>query len=116
MDMQVQEHVDLTRPLAGRVSVVTGSTSGIGLGIARALAAAGADVVINGLGEPSEIERVRYKLERDHPLSRVVYNGANLMKSEEAAGLVGQTIAELGSVDILVNNAGIQHVSPIETF
>ncbi len=116
MDMQVQEHVDVTRPLAGRVAVVTGSTSGIGLGIARALAQAGADVVINGLGEPSEIDRVLSELEQDHPLSRIVYNGANLMQGDEAAGLVEQTIFGFGRVDILVNNAGIQHVSPIESF
>ena len=116
MDMQVHEQIDLTRPLAGRVAIVTGSTSGIGLGIAHSLAAAGADVVINGLGEPSEIERVLSELERDHPRSRIVYNGANLMKGEEAASLVDQTIAGFGSIDILVNNAGIQHVSPIETF
>jgi 3-hydroxybutyrate dehydrogenase len=116
MDMQVQEKSDLMRPLEGRVAVVTGSTSGIGLGIARALADAGADVVINGLGKPDEIERVLAELERDHPHSRVVYNDANLMKGDEAAGLVEQTIAGFGRVDILVNNAGIQHVSPIETF
>ena len=116
MDMQVQEHVDVTRPLAGKVAVVTGSTSGIGLGIARALAGAGADVVINGLGAPDEIERVLAELERDHPQSRIIYNGANLMKGKDAASLVEQTIAGFGRVDILVNNAGIQHVSPIETF
>ena len=116
MDMQVQEHVDATRPLAGKVAVVTGSTSGIGLGIARALAQSGADVVINGLGAPAEIERVLAELEHDHPQSRVVYNGANLMKGDDAAALVEQTIAGFGRVDILVNNAGIQHVSPIESF
>lgn len=116
MDMQVQEQSDLTRPLAGRVAIVTGSTSGIGLGIARALAAAGADIVINGLGSLEDIERVLSELEHDHPRSQVVYNDANLMKGDEAAGLVEQTIAGFGRVDILVNNAGIQHVSPIETF
>jgi len=116
MDMQVQEKVDVARPLAGRVAVVTGSTSGIGLGIARALADAGANVVINGLGEPAAIAAVLAEFEHEFPLSRVAYNGANLMKSKEAAGLVEQTIAEFDSVDILVNNAGIQHVSPIETF
>src|SRR6476659_986823 len=116
MDMQVQEQSNLTRPLTGRVAVVTGSTSGIGLGIARALANAGADVVINGLGNPEDIERVLADLERDHPHSRVVYNDANLMKGEEAAALVEQTIAGFGRIDILVNNAGIQHVSPIENF
>jgi len=116
MDMQVQEQIDVTRPLAGRVAVVTGSTSGIGLGIARALAQAGADVVINGLGDPDAIDRVLTAFEQEFPLSRVVYNDANLMKGDEAAGLVEQTIAGFGRVDILVNNAGIQHVSPIENF
>jgi len=116
MDMQVQEQSDLTQPLTGRVAVVTGSTSGIGLGIARAFAGAGADVVINGLGKPEDIERVLAELEHDHPRSRVVYDDANLMHGEEAAGLVEQTISGFGRVDILVNNAGIQHVSPIETF
>ena len=116
MDMQVQEHVDVARPLAGKVAVVTGSTSGIGLGIARALASAGADVVINGLGAVDEIERVLAEFECDYPQSRIVYNDANLMKGEEAAALVEETIAGFGRVDILVNNAGIQHVSPIESF
>jgi 3-hydroxybutyrate dehydrogenase len=116
MDMQVQEQMDVARPLAGKVAVVTGSTSGIGLGIARALAEAGSDVVINGLGAAAEIERVLAELEHDYPQSRILYNGANLMKGEEAAALVEQTIAGFGRVDILVNNAGIQHVSPIENF
>ena len=116
MDIQVQERVEVAGPLEGRVAVVTGSTSGIGLGIARALAEAGADVVINGLGKPEDIERVLTQFERDHPRTRIIYNDANLMKGDEAAGLVEQTIAGFGRVDILVNNAGIQHVSPIETF
>lgn len=116
MQPQPIDHVDLTRPLAGKVSIVTGSTSGIGLGIARALAHAGADVVINGLGDPGEIERVRSELETGCPFSRVAYNGANLMDGGDAAKLVEDTIADFGRVDILVNNAGIQHVSPIENF
>jgi len=116
MDMQVQEQSNLAQPLTGRVAVVTGSTSGIGLGIARALAAAGADVVINGLGKAEEIERTLAELERDHPHSRIVYNDANLMKGDEATALVEQTVDAFGRIDILVNNAGIQHVSPIETF
>jgi len=116
MDMQVQEKTDATQPLAGRVAVVTGSTSGIGLGIARALVRAGADVVINGLGDPNEIERVRADLENERQGSRVAFDGANLMKGEEAAGLVQDALGSFGRVDILVNNAGIQHVSPIETF
>jgi 3-hydroxybutyrate dehydrogenase len=116
MDMQVHKQTDLARPLVGRVAIVTGSTSGIGLGIARSLASAGADVVINGIGDPNEINRVLSELERDHPQSRLLYNGANLMDGEEAASLVERTIEGFGRVDILVNNAGIQHVSPIETF
>ena len=116
MHTQTKSHVDLARPLAGKVAIVTGSTSGIGLGIARALAHAGADVVINGLGDPKEIELVRVELEKGSPFSRVAYNGANLMDGGEARGLVEDTIAGFGRVDILVNNAGIQHVSPIESF
>ena len=116
MDMQVQEQIVVSQPLAGRVAIVTGSTSGIGLGIARALANAGADVVINGLGEQREIDFVCAELSGGCPLSRVVYNGANLMQPDEARGLVEETILDFGSLDILVNNAGIQHVSPIETF
>lgn len=101
--------------LAGRVAIVTGSTSGIGLGIARALAEAGADIVLNGLGDPDQIEATRVEL-ADNTGVRVSYNGANLLDSGDAAALVTQTIAEFGKVDILVNNAGIQHVSPIEEF
>jgi 3-hydroxybutyrate dehydrogenase len=101
--------------LAGRVAIVTGSTSGIGLGIARALAEAGADIVLNGLGDPDQIEATRAEL-ADNTGVRVSYNGANLLDSGDAAALVTQTIADFGKVDILVNNAGIQHVSPIEEF
>ena len=110
------ERADIGRPLAGKVAIVTGSTSGIGLGIARALAHAGADVVINGLGEQREIEFVCNELESGCPFSRVGYNGANLLEGGEATKLVEETISEFGRVDILVNNAGIQHVSPIEIF
>jgi 3-hydroxybutyrate dehydrogenase len=116
MQPQTMDRADLSRPLAGKVAIVTGSTSGIGLGIARALTQAGADVVINGLGDPTEIERVRAELENGVPFSRVAYNGANLMDGADARRLVEETIADFGQVDILVNNAGIQHVSPIEDF
>jgi 3-hydroxybutyrate dehydrogenase len=101
--------------LAGRVAIVTGSTSGIGLGIARSLAKAGADVVLNGLGDPDQIEATRAGL-ADSTGVRVTYNGTNLLDGDDAAALVTQTIAEFSKVDILVNNAGIQHVSPIEDF
>jgi 3-hydroxybutyrate dehydrogenase len=116
MDMQTKQQTDLARPLDGRVAVVTGSTSGIGLGVARALTQAGANVVINGLGDPKDIQRTIAELESLNPGSRVVYNGANLMKPDETTGLISATVAEFGQVDILVNNAGIQHVSPIESF
>ena len=116
MDMKVQEHMAVISPLAGRVAIVTGSTSGIGLGIARSLAQAGADVVINGLGQQSEIDRVCEELDALSATARITYNGANLMKADEATGLVTDTIATIGGIDILVNNAGIQHVSPIESF
>jgi 3-hydroxybutyrate dehydrogenase len=115
MDMQVLEKMDAAPSLAGRVAVVTGSTSGIGLGVARALAAAGADIVLNGLGDPNEVEATRAALEAEFGV-RVGYDEANLMDSREAAGLVEQAVATFGRVDILVNNAGIQHVSPIEDF
>ncbi len=116
MHTQTIERADLARPLAGKVAIVTGSTSGIGLGIARALAHAGADVVINGLGE-QQGNRVRLRGARERlPVQPGRYNGANLMDGIEATKLVEETIAEFGRVDILVNNAGIQHVSPIEDF
>jgi 3-hydroxybutyrate dehydrogenase len=116
MQPQTMERADLARPLADKVAIVTGSTSGIGLGIARALAQSGADVVINGLGDAKAIKRVHSDLETGVPFSRVIYNGANLMSADGASGLVEETIADFGRVDILVNNAGIQHVSPIEDF
>jgi len=104
-----------TLPLSGRVAVVTGSTSGIGLGIARALAAAGADIVINGLGDPDAIEATRAELAAVAG-TRVAYDGANLLEAAGARAMVENAIAGFGRVDILVNNAGIQHVSPIESF
>jgi 3-hydroxybutyrate dehydrogenase len=104
-----------TRPLAGRVALVTGSTSGIGLGIARALAGAGADLVINGFGAPDEIEAVRQEL-AGLAGARVVYDGSDLLEAGGARGMVEAAIAAFGRLDILVNNAGIQHVAPIESF
>ena len=101
--------------LQDRVAIVTGSTSGIGLGIARALAAAGADVVINGLGDADAIETTRAELARESGC-RIVYDDANLLSADGARMLVERTMADFGQVDILVNNAGIQHVSPIESF
>lgn len=101
--------------LKGKVAVVTGSTSGIGLAIARALAEQGADIMINGFGDAAAIETERARLEADFGV-RARYSGADMSKGAEIAAMIETATAELGSVDILVNNAGIQHVSPIEDF
>src|SRR5688572_616571 len=115
MDIQVLERSNTTMPLAGRVAIVTGSTSGIGLGIARALAAAGAELVVNGLGDAEAIDFTIAELAALSG-SRILYDDANLLEANGARLLVERTIAEFGRVDILVNNAGIQHVAPIEQF
>jgi 3-hydroxybutyrate dehydrogenase len=112
---RVADGGETQRPLAGRAAIVTGSTSGIGLGIARALAHAGADIVLNGLGAPEAIAATRDEL-ADTAGVRVVHDEANLLDPAGARGLVERTLAAWGRVDILVNNAGIQHVSPIEEF
>ena len=101
--------------LSQRNALVTGSTSGIGLAIARALAKEGANVVINGMGEAAAIEAERGKIEKEFGV-KAFYNGADMMKPAEIAAMVGDAQAKLGSLDILVNNAGIQYVSPIEDF
>ena len=101
--------------LNGRRALVTGSTSGIGLGIARALAAQGASVMLNGFGDASEIEVLRAGLAKEFGVT-VLYDGADLSKSDGAGDLVRDAEKRLGGVDILVNNAGIQHVAPVEEF
>jgi 3-hydroxybutyrate dehydrogenase len=101
--------------LTGKVAVVTGSTSGIGLGIARALAGAGADLMLNGFGEAAAIEALRERLGAEFKV-RTRYDGADLAKPVEVRHLIERAIAELGRVDVLVNNAGIQHVAPVEEF
>ena len=101
--------------LKDKVALVTGSTSGIGLAIARAYAQDGANVVINGFGDPDAIEAERAGIERDFGV-RAIYSGADMSKGDEIAAMVAMTEAELGRLDILVNNAGVQFVSPIEEF
>jgi 3-hydroxybutyrate dehydrogenase len=101
--------------LNGKVAIVTGSTSGIGLGIAKELAKLGADIVLNGFGDAGEIERIRSGIEREHGV-RVIYNGADMSKGEAVRQLIDATIEKFGRVDILVNNAGIQFTAPVDEF
>jgi 3-hydroxybutyrate dehydrogenase len=101
--------------LKGKVAIVTGSTSGIGLGIARDLAKAGADLVLNGFGDPSEIEAIRSGIERDHGV-RVAYDGADMSKGDAVRELIARTVEKFGRLDILVNNAGIQFTAPVDEF
>ena len=102
------------RPLQGRSALVTGSTSGIGLGIASRLAQAGANVMLNGFGEPAAIERLRGELSAQGGLA--AYHGADVSRPAEVADLVAAAEREFGALDILVNNAGIQHVAPVHEF
>jgi 3-hydroxybutyrate dehydrogenase len=101
--------------LTSKAAVVTGSTSGIGLCIARSLAAQGADVVINGFGKPEDIETERAKIAAEFGV-RCAYSPADMTKPEEIAGMVETAVSDFGSVDILVNNAGIQFVAPVDAF
>jgi len=101
--------------LKGKNAIITGSTSGIGQGIAKALAAQGCNIVINGFGDAAAIEKERAAFEKQAGV-RVLYHGANMLKPDEIADLIATAKKELGGVDILVNNAGIQHVEPIDTF
>jgi 3-hydroxybutyrate dehydrogenase len=101
--------------LNGKVALVTGSTSGIGLGIARALADAGAAIMLNGFGNAQQIEMLRAGLAADHGV-KVGYSGADIGKAEQIGALVASTVKTLGSVDILVNNAGVQFTANVEEF
>lgn len=103
------------KSLSNRSAVVTGSTSGIGLGIAEALAAAGANVMLNGFGEAAEIEALRRRVGEQYGVL-AAYHPADMSKGVEVAAMVRRAEQELGAVDILVNNAGIQHVAPVDEF
>ena len=101
--------------LKGKSVIVTGSTSGIGLGIARAFAAQGCNVMLNGFGDGIGIEKLRAALAAEHKVT-VLYSTADMGHAVEIAALIDQTKRRFGTVDILVNNAGIQHVAPVEEF
>jgi 3-hydroxybutyrate dehydrogenase len=114
-DKQQNRAMKSRRPLEGRAAIVTGSTSGIGLGIARALAEAGSAIMLNGFGDAKEIEAVRRTLVDEHDVD-VFYNGADMSKPDEIRTMAQDAVERFGEVGIVVNNAGIQHVSPIESF
>ena len=104
------------RSLQGKVALVTGSTSGIGLGMARAFAAEGAHVVLNGFGDAAAIEETRRGIEGGHEGVRAIYDGADMSRPDQIEAMVRRAERELGSVDVLVNNAGIQHTAPVHEF
>ena len=99
----------------GKTALITGSTSGIGLGIARHFAAQGANIVLNGFGDAAEIEKLRQELAAQHGV-QVRYNGADMSRQADIETMMAEALAEFGCVDMLVNNAGIQHVAPVDEF
>lgn len=101
--------------LKGKTALVTGSTSGIGLGVATALAEAGANVVLNGFGDAADIERIRSTL-AERTGVQVMHSGADMSKPEEIAALFQTAASQVGDIDVLVNNAGIQFVAPVDEF
>jgi len=101
--------------LTGKAAIVTGSTSGIGLGIAQALASAGVDVMLNGFGDAAEINQIRKHIEQSFGV-KTLYSAADMSMQGDIEGMVEAARTAFGKVDILVNNAGIQHVEAVETF
>jgi 3-hydroxybutyrate dehydrogenase len=101
--------------LNGKTALITGSTSGIGLGIAKAFAAQGANVILNGFGDAKEIEALRSSIAAENGV-QVRYDGADLSKPAEIETMIAKALAEFGAIDILVNNAGIQFVAPVDEF
>jgi 3-hydroxybutyrate dehydrogenase len=110
-----QPFAPTARPLTGKVALVTGSTSGIGLGVVRAFAAAGADVVINGLGNREEIVATQASIVSEFNV-KAIYSPADMSKAAPIADMIAMTLDTFGRLDVLVNNAGIQHVAPVDQF
>ena len=100
---------------ANKIALVTGSTSGIGLGIAKNFASKGMNIVLNGFGEAGAIEEIRATMAKEHGVE-VRYNGADMSKAEEISAMIQSIESEFGAIDVLVNNAGIQHVAPVQEF
>jgi len=109
------ENINTRETLVGKVSLVTGSTSGIGLGIARALAAAGSDIVLNGFGKPDDIAQAQANIASDFKV-HVAYFPADMSKPLAIREMIEGVLQSSGRLDILVNNAGIQHVAPLQDF
>lgn len=103
------------KQLDGKTALVTGSTSGIGLGMAKSLASQGCNIMLNGFGDAAEIEKIRSDLEKKYDV-KVAYSGANMAMPAEIRSLIADTIEIFGSLHILVNNAGIQRTNPVEEF
>jgi 3-hydroxybutyrate dehydrogenase len=103
------------RSLSGKTALVTGSTSGIGLGIAHALAAQGANIVLNGFGDATAIDQLQKDIAQQHGV-RTIYSGADMSKAAEIEQMMREAATQMGGIDILVNNAGIQHVANVEDF
>jgi 3-hydroxybutyrate dehydrogenase len=101
--------------LRGKTAIITGSTSGIGLGVARALATQGADILLNGFGDAAQIEKLRKSLGSEFGV-RVNYSAADMSRPDDVAGMVADATRNFGQVDILVNNAGIQFTAPVHEF
>ena len=106
---------ELKQALTGKVSLITGSTSGIGLGIARALASAGSDIVLNGFGKPEQVAGLQQEIAADYRV-RVTYSAADMSKPDAIQKMIEHTLCSSGRLDILVNNAGIQHVAALQNF
>ena len=116
MNIPVQAQTfEVRQPLSGKVALITGSTSGIGLGIARALASAGSDIVLNGFANPEQVAELQKGIAANHRV-RVTYSAADMSKPDAIKKMMEETLRSSGAVDILVNNAGIQHVAPLQEF
>jgi 3-hydroxybutyrate dehydrogenase len=106
---------ELKQALTGKVSLITGSTSGIGLGIARALASAGSDIVLNGFGKPERVAELQQEIAADYRV-RITYSAADMSKPDAIQKMIEHTLRSSGRLDILVNNAGVQHVAALQDF